>query len=104
MLRRAFVMQLSPDQHEEYQRRHSPIWDDLAEVLKYHGVHNYSIFLHPQTNQLFAYVEIEDEDRWAAISQTEVCRRWWTHMADIMETNDDDSPQATPLSEMFHFD
>ncbi|CAK5470224.1 L-rhamnose mutarotase [Escherichia coli] len=26
MIRKAFVMQVNPDAHEEYQRRHNPIW------------------------------------------------------------------------------
>jgi L-rhamnose mutarotase len=36
---------------------------------------NYSIFLHPDTGQLFAYAEIEDELRWQAIAETGVCKR-----------------------------
>jgi L-rhamnose mutarotase len=104
MLRRAFVMQVHPDQHAEYERRHRPIWDELAEVLRAHGAHNYSIFLHAETSQLFGYVELEDEQRWNAIAQTEVCRRWWAHMATLMETNPDASPKSTPLREVFHLD
>ncbi|VEA43963.1 cytoplasmic protein [Salmonella enterica subsp. enterica] len=26
MIRKAFVMQVNADAHEEYQRRHNPIW------------------------------------------------------------------------------
>jgi L-rhamnose mutarotase len=68
------------------------------------GVHNYSISLHPQTGQLFAYAEIEDEARWNAIAQTPVCRRWWDHMAGLMEVNADNSPRAIELREMFHLE
>jgi L-rhamnose mutarotase len=104
MIRKAFVMQVHPDQHAEYQRRHNPIWDDLARTLTDHGVHSYSIFLHPATSQLFAYVEIEDEARWQAIAQTDSCQRWWRYMAEVMETNADGSPRSTPLAEVFHLD
>lgn len=104
MFRRAFVMQVHADRHAEYERRHRPIWEELAQTLTDHGVHNYSIFLHAETSQLFAYVELEDEARWQAIAQTDVCRRWWAHMADIMETNPDSSPRAAPLREVFHLD
>jgi L-rhamnose mutarotase len=31
-----------------------------------------------------------------------IMRRWWEHMRDIMATNPDGSPVATPLVEMFH--
>lgn len=102
MIRKAFVMQVDPDRHQEYQRRHNPIWADLEQALKDHGVHNYSIFLHPQTSQLFAYAEIDDEDRWQAISRTDACRRWWSYMADIMVTNPDNSPASLDLQSVFY--
>ena len=70
MIRKAFVLQLHAGQLDEYRRRHNPIWPELAAVLQAHGVHNYSIHLHPQTLQLFGYAEIESEERWAAIAQT----------------------------------
>lgn len=104
MIRKAFVMQVNPHQHAEYRRRHNPIWPELKATLKSHGVHNYSIFLHPQTNQLFAYVEIEDESRWQSIAQTSTCRKWWTHMRQIMPSNPDNSPISKDLQEVFHLD
>jgi L-rhamnose mutarotase len=64
------------------------------QVLKQHGAHNYSIFLNEETNQLFGYVEIESEERWAAIAKTEICQRWWAQMKDIMPSNDDNSPKV----------
>lgn len=102
MIRKAFVMSVNPGGEAEYARRHQPIWEELAEVLRAHGVHNYSIHLHPGTRQLFAYAEIEDEARWQAIAQTDVCKRWWAHMADLMPANADASPVATSLDEVFY--
>jgi L-rhamnose mutarotase len=104
MIRKAFVMQVNSDCHEEYRRRHNPIWPELEATLKSHGVHNYSIFLDPQTSQLFGYVDIEDEARWNAIARTEICRKWWAHMRDIMPSNPDNSPVAKNLREVFHID
>ena len=104
MIRKAFVMQVNPNQHAEYRKRHNPIWPELKAALKSHGVHNYSIFLHPQTNQLFAYVEIEDESRWQSIAQTSACQKWWTHMRQIMPSNPDNSPISKDLQEVFHLD
>lgn len=103
MIRKSFVMSVHPGQESEYLRRHEQLWPELAEVLRAHGVHNYSINLHPETRQLFAYAEIEDEARWAAIGGTEVCQRWWKYMSDIMPSNPDFSPVATSLNEVFHF-
>ena len=104
MIRKAFVMTLNPGQEDEYRRRHNPIWPELEATLKAHGVHNYSIFLDRATYRLFAYAEIEDEERWSAIAQTDACQRWWAAMADIMATNPDNSPVAVELNEVFHLD
>lgn len=104
MIRKALVMSVNPGQEAEYARRHQPIWQELQDILKAHGGHNYSIFLHPETRQLFAYVEIEDEARWAAVAKTDVCRRWWKHMSSIMPSNPDNSPVAKDLKEVFHID
>ena len=56
LLRKAFVMSVNAGHEPEYERRHRPIWKELEDALKSHGVHNYSIFLDPQTRQLFGYV------------------------------------------------
>lgn len=104
MIRKAFRMSVHPGQEAEYERRHRPIWKELEEVLKRHGTHNYSIFLDPSDRALFAYVEIEDEARWAAIAETPECRRWWRHMREVMPSNPDDSPRAAELREVFHLD
>ena len=104
MIRKAFIMTVHPGQEAEYERRHSPIWPELEAVLKAHGVTSYSIFLEPATRQLFAYTEIEDEARWQALAQTEVCRRWWASMRELMPTNPDHSPVAVELKEVFHIE
>ena len=95
-------MHVHPDQHEEYENRHNPIWKELEDTLKAHGVHSYSIFLDASTHQLFGYVEIENNERWEAIAQTDVCQRWWAYMKDIMPSNPDNSPISRELKKVFH--
>ena len=102
MIRKAFLMTLKPGHEEEYERRHNPIWPELQEVLRRHGVRNYSIFLERRTNLLFGYAEIESEELWNQIAQTEVCQRWWAYMRDLMLTNEDHSPVSMDLNEVFH--
>lgn len=104
MIRKAFKMWVNPDAHAEYERRHRPIWKELEDVLRAHGVRSYSIFLDAETNTLFAFAEIESEERWAAIASTEVCRRWWHHMREVMPANPDHSPKSVPLREVFRLD
>lgn len=37
-----------------------------------------------------------------ALPDHPVMKRWWAHMADIMETNADNSPVVTELQTVFH--
>jgi len=104
MIRKAFRMSVDPGRHAEYERRHHPIWRELEETLVAHGVSSYTIFLDAATSDLFAYVELESEALWQAIAETEVCRRWWRHMREIMPSNPDDSPVSRELREVFHIE
>jgi len=101
MIRKAFKMKIYPDKAAEYYKRHNPIWPELKTVLKNHGVINYNIFLDTDNLVLFAYAEIESEEKWKAIATTEVCKNWWKYMADLMETNEDNSPVVEELPNMF---
>lgn len=103
-IRQAFVMSVDPQQVDEYRRRHNPIWPELEETLLAHGVRSYSIFHHPDTHQLFAYVEFASEEQWNSIADTEVCQRWWKHMAPLMPSDETDRPLSTPLNEVFHLE
>ncbi|QWA11988.1 L-rhamnose mutarotase [Sodalis ligni] len=104
MIRKAFVMQVNPEAHEEYRHRHNPIWPELAQTLKAHGAHHYSIFMDEERHLLFAYVEMESEERWNAVAQTEVCRRWWKYMTAVMPSNEDNSPVSNELKAVFYLE
>ncbi len=67
-MRIAFKMKLFEGNVEEYIKRHNPIWPELEEALKNHGVVSYSIFLDRNTNDLFGYAEIEDQKKWEDIA------------------------------------
>ncbi|MFM7374751.1 MAG: L-rhamnose mutarotase [Chthoniobacterales bacterium] len=101
-IRKAFVMSVNAGAEEKYEKRHNPIWPELEKALKQHGVANYSIFLHPETHQLFGYAEIESEEQWSSIASTDVCQRWCKHMGDVMPSNTDHSPVSVGLREVFH--
>ncbi len=101
MIKKAFCMKVYPDKQEEYQKRHEELWPEMREMLAEHGAISYSIFLEPTTSTLFAYLEIADEERWSKVPETAINQKWWHHMADIMETNNDDSPITTELNQVF---
>jgi L-rhamnose mutarotase len=104
MVRKAFRMRVNAGAADEYERRHRSIWRELEQALLEHGVVTYSIYLDPDTHDLFGYVEAEDEERWNAIAGTEVCQRWWRHMQDVMPANADNSPVSRDLREVFHIE
>ena len=103
-MRIAFRMKVNNGKEAEYIARHNPIWTELQTVLRSHGVENYSIFLDRETNDLFAYAEVADVERWKSIASTEVCQKWWYSMAPLMPTNADKSPVCVDLEEVFHLE
>ena len=104
MIRKAFRMSVHPGREAEYEARHSPIWPELERTLMSHGVRRYSIFLDAVTGDLFAYAEIDSEERWHAIADTDVCRRWWASMRELMPSNANASPVTRDLREVFRLD
>jgi len=104
MPRRAFRMSVNEGAEAEYERRHRPIWKELEDTLLAHGVRTYSIYLDPETRDLFGYAEYDTDEQWDAVASTEVCQRWWRHMRDMMPANPDASPVSRDLREVFHID
>ena len=97
----AFKMKLNPGFKEEYRKRHDIIWPELEKLLKNEGIGNYSIFLDEETNTLFAYQEQSGESSSQDLGKTDIVKKWWKYMADIMETNPDNSPVTKPLEQVF---
>lgn len=102
MQRVALKMKLHAGQTEEYKRRHDELWPEMKELLKSIGVEDYAIFLDEETNVLFASLKIENTELLDTLPQTETVKRWWAYMADIMDTNPDNSPVSIPLKEVFY--
>lgn len=101
---KGFKMKLFPNMEEEYERRHNLLWQEMKDMIHEYGGKNYTIFLDKETLTLFGYIEIEDEEKWNKSSDTEICRKWWDYMADIMQTNPDNSPVSHDLKNVFHLD
>ena len=99
-----FKMKLYEGQEAEYEKRHNQLWPEMIDMIHEHGGKNYSIALDPETLILFGYIEIEDEELWSKGADTAINRKWWDFMADIMETNPDNSPVAKDLNLLFHLD
>ena len=94
-------MKVFPGFKEEYRKRHGDIWPELVKILKDQGIGNYSIFYDEETNILFAYQEQSGESSSQDLGALEIVRKWWKYMADIMETNPNNSPVSIPLEQVF---
>ena len=98
----AFRMNMNPGQAAEYKRRHDEIWPELSDALIAAGVLDYRIFLDGETNHLFAVMTRRRDHTLAELPKTEVMKRWWAMMADIMEAGADDVPVQVDLTPVFH--
>ncbi|MBO6127307.1 MAG: L-rhamnose mutarotase [Pseudobutyrivibrio sp.] len=101
---KAFKMKLYPGMEAEYEKRHNALWPEMKDMIHEYGGKNYSIFLDKDTLILYAYIEIEDEAKWSQTADLSINRKWWDYMADIMETNPDNSPVCVDLKCLFHLD
>ena len=108
MRRYAQIIQLRPENREEYIRYHAEVWPGVLAQIERSNIRNYSIFLHGDL--LFAYFEYHGTDfaadmkRMAADTETQ---RWWS----IMDPMQEPLPEATntgvrwlEVPEVFHFD
>ena len=76
-MRQAFVMQLKPGCAAEYEKRH---------------------------NEIFAVQKNRGEGGSQDLGENPIVQKWWAHMADLMETHEDNEPVSIPLVEVFHMD
>lgn len=100
----AFKMKLKPGYKGEYRKRHAQIWPELKQFLRESGVSDYSIFLDEETHILFAVQKVSGDADSQHLGEIEIVQKWWKYMADIMETNPDNSPVSIPLDEVFYME
>ena len=97
----AFRMNLTPGQAAEYKRRHDNLWPEMITALRQAGVSDYSIWLDPETNYLFATLVRADDHTMDKLPETDANRRWWEFMTDVM-AYDGARPVVVDLVPMFH--
>ncbi len=97
-------MFLKPGMEKEYEKRHAQLWPELKKILKDQGVYDYSIFWDKETNILFAVQKVEGGAGSQSRDESGVIQKWWDYMADIMETNPDNSPKSVELQEVFYME
>lgn len=103
-IRNAFKMKLKPGFEAEYKKRHDEIWPELSALLSETGIQDYSIFLDEETLTLFAVQKISPDFDEKYLPNHPIVKKWWAYMADIMDTNSDNSPVAISLKEVFYLE
>lgn len=98
----AFRMNLYDGFADEYEKRHDEIFPELAQALKDAGVSDYTIWHDPLSNHLFGILTRTDDHTMDALPDTEIVKRWWAHMADVMETDENNVPTQIPLKQVFY--
>ena len=102
MDRVAFKMKLFPGFEQEYKKRHDEIWPELTALLKEAGISDYSIFLDQETNSLIGFLKVKDKATMDTLPANAIMQKWWAYMANVMESNPDNSPVSIPLQEVFY--
>jgi len=97
-------MKLKQGFESEYKKRHDEIWPELAELLTVSGISDYSIYLDEESLTLFGCLKATDDNTIEQLPQHPIMKKWWDYMADIMDTNPDNSPVSIELKEVFHMD
>jgi L-rhamnose mutarotase len=96
----AFGLRLRPGCEAEYQRRHDELWPEMRDALRDAGILHYEIHLCRPENILFAFLQRRTDHTMDHLRETEIFRRWQTHMADIL-IQDTNGPLRLPLEHMF---
>lgn len=99
-MRYAFHLKIRPGTQEEYDRRHSAVWEEMKEMLRKSGVRNYSIYR--DELDVFGYWECDDLSKTLEmINSSKVNREWQSYMNDVIVTSAAERTGAG-LKEVFH--
>ena len=103
MKRVCFVLNVDPDQLEEYKTRHREVWPEMRAALTDTGWKDYSLFLR-HDGLLIGYLVTDDfEKAIAEMKSLPVNARWQQYMAPLFNGLEADN-SMTPLEEVFHLD
>ena len=92
------------DKNLAYEYRNYFFANEVKAKIEASGVYDYSIFLDEKTGVLFAVQKCKGDEGSQDLGADEIIKKWWHYMADIMETNEDESPVSEPLKEVFYME
>ena len=102
MARFGFKMRLRGEEViEEYERLHRAVDAEVLEAHTRSGISNYSI--HRDGLDLFAYLESDDpEASIAKLKGEPIMETWFAKTNPLMAVDEKNTPQMTPLPEIFY--
>jgi L-rhamnose mutarotase len=100
MIRKAFTLRLKPGALAEYTERHDKIWPELVAEIEKSGIATMTAF--EADPMIFYFSEIVDEEAWNRLWATEIHDRWGEVFAPLIDQNEDGTPAAGTLREIFH--
>ena len=74
---------------------------ELVTTLKESGVSDHTIWLDPEDHHLFGILTRSDAHTLDTLPDTEIKKRWWAVLCDIMQSGPDNAPVQVPLKRVF---
>ena len=102
MIRRAFTMRLKPNASTEYRHHHDNVWPELVKEIERSGIASITTFQRDQ--DLFLVSEINNEQAWDRLWNSEIHRKWAEVMEPLMNLRDDGIVDAGELTEIFNLE
>ena len=105
MIRQGLLLRLKPKALAEYKRHHDEIpkkWPELAAKIKECGIKNIRTF--EADPFLFLYAEVEDENSFPRLWDTEIHKKWAKVMDPLIELDAQGKPDARFLKQIFNFE
>lgn len=101
MIRKGIYFRLKKGMQEEYIQAHQTIWPKMLEVLNEAGIRNYSIW--NLDEKLFAYYELEDEDRTNQfLEESSIYEMWRQFMEKFIEIEESTGQKEWPMEMVFY--
>lgn len=104
MIRDGFRMKLKPGFAAEYKKRHDEIWPELVKVHSDAGIFDYTIYLDEETDDLFAFRRLTDNNTAGELRNDPLIKKWWAYNQQLMVSNPDGTPWVKVIKEVFHMD
>jgi L-rhamnose mutarotase len=95
-------MRLKPGALAEYRRLHDAIWPELVAEIKACGIKSMTTVVDGERLTLFS--EIEREDAWDRLWNSDIHRRWGELMSPLMAFRADGIVDSQTLEEIFHLE